>query len=225
MPELPEVEALARLERREGVSRGRPYALAELACVERLCGTAERQAALESLTAIRRAGADLIITYYAKEAAGWLREDDPALFALVLRRLRLLMTDPAHPRARGATFRTKEGQSIHVVEVGQQPLQSRPRDAKAACGVALVAVAQLQHLIDGRARDHGEAGREGQSALLRRGIDHLRAVEKEMVNWMRDHEYESVEQLKGSMSHQRCPDPAAFERAQYVRGVSVHESP
>jgi porphobilinogen synthase len=28
---------------------------------------------MESLTAIKRAGADLIITYYAKEAAGWLR--------------------------------------------------------------------------------------------------------------------------------------------------------
>lgn len=35
----------------------------------------ERRAALESLTAIRRAGADLIITYYAKEAARWLREE------------------------------------------------------------------------------------------------------------------------------------------------------
>jgi porphobilinogen synthase len=33
----------------------------------------ERAAALESLTAIRRAGADIVITYYAKEAAGWLR--------------------------------------------------------------------------------------------------------------------------------------------------------
>jgi porphobilinogen synthase len=33
----------------------------------------ERAAALESLTAIRRAGADVVITYYAKEAAGWLR--------------------------------------------------------------------------------------------------------------------------------------------------------
>jgi porphobilinogen synthase len=32
----------------------------------------ERQAALESLTAIRRAGADMIITYYAKRAAAWL---------------------------------------------------------------------------------------------------------------------------------------------------------
>ncbi|MFN8160409.1 MAG: porphobilinogen synthase [Solirubrobacterales bacterium] len=33
----------------------------------------ERSAALEALTSIRRAGADVIVTYYAKEAAGWLR--------------------------------------------------------------------------------------------------------------------------------------------------------
>jgi porphobilinogen synthase len=34
----------------------------------------ERAAVLETLTAIRRAGADIVITYHAKEAAGWLRE-------------------------------------------------------------------------------------------------------------------------------------------------------
>jgi porphobilinogen synthase len=32
----------------------------------------ERPAALESLTAIRRAGADLVISYWTKELAGWL---------------------------------------------------------------------------------------------------------------------------------------------------------
>ena len=32
----------------------------------------ERSAAIESLTAIRRAGADMVITYWAKEYAGWL---------------------------------------------------------------------------------------------------------------------------------------------------------
>jgi porphobilinogen synthase len=35
----------------------------------------ERRAAMESLIAIRRAGADMIITYYAKDAARWLNED------------------------------------------------------------------------------------------------------------------------------------------------------
>ena len=34
----------------------------------------EREAVLESLTGIRRAGADLILTYFARAAAGWLQE-------------------------------------------------------------------------------------------------------------------------------------------------------
>jgi dihydroorotate dehydrogenase (fumarate) len=37
--------------------------------------------------------------------------------------------------------------------------------------------------------------------------------------WMQDHEYESVKQMKGSMSQLRCADPSAFERAQYMRAI------
>ncbi len=59
------------------------------------------------------------------------------------------------------------------------------------------------------------------SALMRHGIDHLRSVEREMVEWMEQHEYESVEQLKGRLSQQNCPHPGAFERAQYVRAVGA----
>ncbi len=61
------------------------------------------------------------------------------------------------------------------------------------------------------------------SVLMRHGIDRLRVIEEEMVAWMREHEYESVEQLKGSLSHKNCPDPGAFERAQYMRSVGVHK--
>lgn len=57
------------------------------------------------------------------------------------------------------------------------------------------------------------------SALLRNGTNHLRAVEAGLRNWMEAHEYESVEQMKGSMSQLRCPDPSAFERAQYMRAI------
>jgi len=38
---------------------------------------------------------------------------------------------------------------------------------------------------------------------------------------MEAHGYNSVEELKGSMSQKNCPDPAAFERAQYLRGIST----
>lgn len=60
------------------------------------------------------------------------------------------------------------------------------------------------------------------SILLRRGIDHIRVIEREMREWMEEHEYESVEQLKGSMSQKNCPDPSAFERAQYMRALSTY---
>jgi dihydroorotate dehydrogenase (fumarate) len=60
------------------------------------------------------------------------------------------------------------------------------------------------------------------SILLRRGIDHIRVIEREMREWMEEHEYESVEQLKGSMSQKNCPDPSAFERAQYMRALQTY---
>jgi dihydroorotate dehydrogenase (fumarate) len=57
------------------------------------------------------------------------------------------------------------------------------------------------------------------SSLMRHGINHVRHVEREVREWMEEHEYESVQQMQGSMSQLRCPDPSAFERAQYMRAV------
>jgi dihydroorotate dehydrogenase (fumarate) len=57
------------------------------------------------------------------------------------------------------------------------------------------------------------------SSLMRHGIDHLRHVERELLDWMEAHEYESVAQMQGSMSQIKCSDPGAFERAQYMRAV------
>jgi dihydroorotate dehydrogenase (fumarate) len=57
------------------------------------------------------------------------------------------------------------------------------------------------------------------SALLRNGIGHLSHVEQGIREWMEEHEYESVHQMQGSMSQLKCPDPGAFERAQYMRAV------
>jgi len=37
-------------------------------------------------------------------------------------------------------------------------------------------------------------------------------VEKGVVAWMEEHEYESVKQMRASMSQLRCPDPSAFEQ-------------
>jgi dihydroorotate dehydrogenase (fumarate) len=60
------------------------------------------------------------------------------------------------------------------------------------------------------------------SVLLRCGIDHIRVLQHEIREWLEDHEYESVEQIKGIMSQQNCPDPTAFERAQYTRALSTY---
>ncbi len=57
------------------------------------------------------------------------------------------------------------------------------------------------------------------SSLLRHGVNHLRHVERELREWMEQHEYESVAQMQGSMSQIKCADPGAFERAQYMRAV------
>ncbi len=58
------------------------------------------------------------------------------------------------------------------------------------------------------------------SALLRQGINHIGVVEKEMRDWMEQHEYVSVKQMRGSMSQRNVADPSAFERAQYMRIIS-----
>ncbi|WP_066381773.1 MULTISPECIES: dihydroorotate dehydrogenase-like protein [unclassified Anabaena] len=61
------------------------------------------------------------------------------------------------------------------------------------------------------------------SVLLRHGINHLRCIEKEMLQWMEKHEYESVQQMQGSMSQKNCPNPTAFERAQYMRALQTYK--
>ena len=55
------------------------------------------------------------------------------------------------------------------------------------------------------------------SALLRHGPEHLRAVLAGLELWMSEHGYESVEAMCGVLSLARCPDPAAYERANYLQ--------
>ena len=59
------------------------------------------------------------------------------------------------------------------------------------------------------------------SVLLRRGIEHIRVIEREMREWMEEHEYESVEQLKGSMSQKSCRDPAGRTCSIHARAGDV----
>jgi dihydroorotate dehydrogenase (fumarate) len=63
------------------------------------------------------------------------------------------------------------------------------------------------------------------SILLTRGIEYLSHFERGLIEWMQEHEYSSVDQMRGSMSQRKCPDPAAFERAQYMRAITSFEPP
>jgi dihydroorotate dehydrogenase (fumarate) len=60
------------------------------------------------------------------------------------------------------------------------------------------------------------------SALIRHGVQQLGVIERDLVAWMGEHEYESVSQLKGSLSQKNCPSPSEFERAQYMKAISSY---
>jgi len=55
------------------------------------------------------------------------------------------------------------------------------------------------------------------SALLKRGINYLDTLTTELLIWMGEHEYDSIRQMQGSMSRDAVPQPAAFERANYMK--------
>ncbi|TVR20884.1 MAG: dihydroorotate dehydrogenase-like protein [Anaerolineaceae bacterium] len=62
------------------------------------------------------------------------------------------------------------------------------------------------------------------SALLKHGIDHLRTMQADLIDWMTVNEYVSIEQMRGSMSQINAEDPSAYERAQYARALSSYSS-
>jgi dihydroorotate dehydrogenase (fumarate) len=53
------------------------------------------------------------------------------------------------------------------------------------------------------------------SALLRNGPGHLRKVRNEIESWMQENEWSSLGEMRGNMSFERIPDPAAYERANF----------
>jgi dihydroorotate dehydrogenase (fumarate) len=58
------------------------------------------------------------------------------------------------------------------------------------------------------------------STLIRHGVSQIGVIERDLLAWMEEHEYTSVTQLKGSLSQKNCPEPSAFERAQYMRAIT-----
>lgn len=62
------------------------------------------------------------------------------------------------------------------------------------------------------------------SALLKNGIGHLRVMLDELRDWMASKEYETVAEMKGAMSQQAVANPAAFERANYIKILEEYKS-
>ncbi len=60
------------------------------------------------------------------------------------------------------------------------------------------------------------------SALLAHGVEHLARVQSDLVAWMAEHEYESIRQMQGSMSQRAVAEPAAFERANYLKVLRAY---
>jgi dihydroorotate dehydrogenase (fumarate) len=63
------------------------------------------------------------------------------------------------------------------------------------------------------------------STIIRHGIPQIAMIERDLVDWLDEHEYESVSQLKGSLSQKNCAEPAAFERAQYMKALTGYALP
>lgn len=62
------------------------------------------------------------------------------------------------------------------------------------------------------------------SVLLKHGPQALADIEQGMRDWMAEYEYESVQQLKGSVCRDRAIDPSAYDRANYVEVMHSHRS-
>jgi dihydroorotate dehydrogenase (fumarate) len=60
------------------------------------------------------------------------------------------------------------------------------------------------------------------SALLRHGPDHLSQVEARLAGWLDRHGHRSLDQVRGRLSQRSVRDPAAFERANYLKMLAGH---
>ncbi len=60
------------------------------------------------------------------------------------------------------------------------------------------------------------------ASLLRHGPEHLTTLVDGLVAWLAEHEYDSVAQLRGSMSQATAPYPALFERANYMKSLVTY---
>ena len=59
--------------------------------------------------------------------------------------------------------------------------------------------------------------RVGIRGILQQEPDVIRRIREGLTQWLEEHDYDSLEQMRGSMNLLRCPDASMFERANYIR--------
>ena len=69
----------------------------------------------------------------------------------------------------------------------------------------------------------GAGGVQVVSSLLKNGPEHIKGLVDGMRAWLEEHEYDSLKQAMGSMSLERSPNPAAFERANYMKVLAAYQ--
>ena len=62
------------------------------------------------------------------------------------------------------------------------------------------------------------------SALLRNGPGHLATIEEGLRDWMSEHDYDSVAQMRGAVAIDAVADPEAYERANYIGNLAAYTS-
>jgi len=62
------------------------------------------------------------------------------------------------------------------------------------------------------------------SELLAHGIARVRDILEDLQTWMIEHEYQSITQMRGSMSQRAVAEPAAFERANYMKALNSFDN-
>jgi dihydroorotate dehydrogenase (fumarate) len=171
----------------------------------------------ESLDAIRAVRSQLSIPMAVKlspfysSPAGFAREAVAAgAGALVLfNRFYQPDIDPANLQAEA---------TLHLSSPSELPLRLRwvaALSGRLGCGLAVTG--GVHSGLDAiKAIMAGADVTQVVSILLRRGPEHLKVLRAEMEWWMEEHDWSSLEELKGVMDLDRCPDPAVYERANYM---------
>jgi len=93
-------------------------------------------------------------------------------------------------------------------------------------GVGLAATSGIHTAVDAaKALLVGADVAMSASAILQHGVGRMKTLTDGLASWMEEHEYESVDQLRGSASAANVADPSLFERANYMAALRSFSTP